>query len=177
MQRAASFAILSLSLLGCGDDDPAAEPKPNCSIGVTLTGDVQATFSARDETACGINVSLDSGIDVAFIPLRAISGIELRIGDVTEGETGGPFPTGVGVTTEEDPTTQQVRRYGTSSVGCNVEIGEHRFEETQMSVLGEERHYQVVGTGSCSESAVPADMMGEIAVSNFVFRATAIWTD
>jgi len=177
MQRAASFVILSLSLLGCGDDDPAPEPKPNCSIGVTLSGDVQGTLSVLDEVACGINVSLDSGIDVVFIPLRAITGIELRIGEVTEGETGGPFPTRVGVTTEEDPTTQQVRRYATSSVGCNVEISEHRLEGTQMSVLGEERHYQVVGTGSCGESAVPADMMGEIVLSDFVFRATAIWTD
>jgi hypothetical protein len=171
MQRAASFVILSLLLLGCGDDEPAPEPRPNCAIGVTLTGDVEATFSTRDEAGCGTQHSFDSGLDVAFIPARDISGIDLRIDEVTESETGGPFPTRVIVTTES------VRRYGTTPTGCAVELTEHDLERTEDSEIGEQRHYRVAGTGSCSEPAVPTDMMGQVSLSDFTFFFSVTWRD
>jgi hypothetical protein len=171
MRRAASFLVIPLSLLGCGDDEPVPKPKPNCAIGVTLTGDIEVTLNEEDEAACGTQHSFDSGLEVAFIPGRDISGIELRIGEVTEGETGGPFPTRVNVSTEE------VRRYGTSPTGCAVELTEHYLERTEDSELGEQRHYRVAGTGSCSEPAVPSDMMGQISVSDFEFYFSVTWRD
>jgi hypothetical protein len=170
MQRSA-FVILALSLLGCGDDEPAPKPKPNCAIGVRLTGDVEVTLSDEDEAACGTQHSLNSGLDVSFIPGHDISGIELRIDDVTEGETGGPFPTGILVTTED------VRRYGTSPIGCSVELTEHDLERTEASEIGELRHHRVAGTGSCTEPAVTTDMAGQVSIGDFTFFFSVTWRE
>jgi hypothetical protein len=58
-----------------------------------------------------------------------------------------------------------------------IKIRERDLERTEDSELGEQRHYRVAGTGSCSEAAVPSDMMGQISVSDFEFYFSVTWRD
>ena len=113
-----------------------------------------------------------SNIDVVYAPGRAVSTIVLAIGDVTEGEVGGGFPTAVGIRLEDDS------RYETSATGCSATVTEHELENTEMSEIGELRNYGVVGTASCTEPALRSDgTSGQISLANVAFRIPAVWRD
>ena len=111
--------------------------------------------------------SFTSDIDVMYLPLEAVATITLRIGDVTEGQVGGPFPAGVNMTLEDE------RRYLTSLTACSVTIDEHRSTGTE----GDGRRYQVSGTGTCSDALPDAGGSGSIAIADLAFRIPALWRD
>lgn len=91
---------------------------------------------------------------------------------MTEGQTGAGFPTEIEVTREDD------RRYSTSAIGCSSTITEHELERTQMTSLGEERDYRLVGTATCTEPALPEDGgSGQVSIADVAFVFTAIWGD
>jgi hypothetical protein len=166
------FVALGLLLVACGGDGDGGGDgsKPICSIGVTLSGDVDARFDVDDDMSCLISHSFDSGIELSYIPAQEVSNIELDIAEITEGETGANFPATVVV--HLDVGT----RY---SVGaCTAEITEHRPDGTETTSIGELRNYVVVGTASCTEPALPPPpATGTIEVGALSFRIPATWRD
>lgn len=175
MRRVLGISLASCVLFACGGDDDGdgGEPEPTCAIGATLTGDVERRISVDEEsTACLVSQSFDSGIFASFAPDLSGLSLAIDIANVTEGQTGSGFPTEIEVTSEDD------RRYSTSPSGCTSTITEHSLQDSQMSELGEERNYRLVGTATCTEPALPDDGgSGQVSITDVAFVFTAFWGD
>ena len=173
--RSESIAVLALLLVACGGDDDAgggSESKPSCAFGATLSGDVLGTFDANKDLACLISHSFESGIDVVFITGEGASTVELGIDDVTEGQTGTAFPATIRLSLEDGGD------YATPTGGCTATVTEHQLEKTEMSAIGELRHYQVAGAAVCAEPAISsAPETGAITFDDVTFRIPAVWRD
>ena len=167
-----AFGFL-LSACGGDDDGDGGESEASCAMGATLTGDVEKSFSADDDSAaCLVSHSFDSGLFASFAPDFSGLSMSVDIANVTEGQTGSGFPTEIGVVREDE------RRYATSASGCSATITEHELEGTEMTEIGEERLYHLVGTASCSEPALPEDGgSGQITIADVAFVFTAVWGD
>ena len=168
-------SLVSCVLLACGggDDGDGSETEPSCAIGATLTGDVERRISGdEDSAACLVSQSFDSGLFASFAPDFSGLSMAIDIANVTEGQTGAGFPTEIEVTREDE------RRYSTSMSGCSSTITEHELEGTQMSDIGEQRDYRLVGTATCTEPALPDDGgSGQVSIADVVFVFTAFWGD
>ena len=163
----------ALSACGGDGDGDGGESEASCAIGARLTGDVEESFSADDDSAaCLVSHSFDSGLFASFAPDFSGFSMSLDIANVTEGQTGSGFPTQVGVIREDG------RQYSTSASGCSATISEHELESTVMSEIGEERLYHLVGTATCAEPALPGDGgSGQITIADVAYVFTAIWGD
>lgn len=168
-------SALGFAFAACGGDDDGdgGTSEATCGMGATLTGDVNESFSAdEDSAACLVSHSFDSGLFASFAPDFSGLSMSLDIANVTEGQTGSGFPTEIGVVREDE------RRYATSASGCSATITEHELESTEMSSIGEERLYHLVGTATCTEPALPEDgMSGQITIADVAFVFTASWGD
>jgi hypothetical protein len=172
--RALLPAMLCLTLLACGNSDGAEDDGigslGTCAIRADVTGGIAQRFTGKDDAACATQHSFDSDLQALFIGTSAQGTFDLVVHDVAEGETGSDYPARVIV------TGPALARWQGS--GCLASISEHRLLEVEASEIGELRHYQVSGEGTCSEplEAVPAG--GDAAtVGPFAFRAEFTWRD
>ena len=169
------LSVLAVLLPACGgdDDEDGGESEASCAVGATLTGDVNKSFTADDDSAaCLVSHSFDSGLFASVAPdFRGLS-MSLDIANVTEGQTGAGFPTEIGVIREDE------RRYATTASGCSATITEHELVDTKMTDLGEERDYRLVGTATCTEPALPEDGgSGLIRIADVAYVFSAVWSD
>jgi hypothetical protein len=174
MTRSTRTTLLALTLVGCGGDEEGdgEEPKPSCSFGATLSGDVSASLSDADDAACLIAHSFGAGIDVVFAIASDVSSIELGIDDVAESEIGDGFPASIRINLDAGP------RYATPVAACTANISEHELESTETSNIGEMRNYRVIGTATCTEPAFSAEPAGgAILIGGASFRIPAVWRD
>jgi hypothetical protein len=167
-------ALVGLVLSGCGNSDgndgANASSLGACGLHAQITGGTSIDFSGRDDAACATLHSFDAGLDAVFIGTDTKGTLELAVRAVTEGETGSDYATHVLVTSTAKEHWQ--------SDGCLTSITEHRLLSKEQSSLGELRHYQVTGDGTCSAplDSVPAG--GEPAsVGPYAFRAEFTWRD
>ena len=175
--RAFVSALLGLSVAACagGDDDDGVGPTDSsslgtCAIRADVTGGTTIHFAGKDDAACATLHSFDSGLDALFIGTNAKGTLELIVDDVLEGETGSDFPTRVVVTSTEKAHWQ--------SAGCLTSISEHELLEIEASEIGELRHHQVSGEGSCPEPLVPESAGDDgVMLGPFTFRAQFTWRD
>jgi hypothetical protein len=167
-------AALGMVVLGCGggdgDDSTGTGPLGRCGIRAETAGGALIRFTGDNDAACGTQHSFDTGLDVIFIGTSAQGSLEIAVEDVAEGETGEDYPTRVMVT---NPAKQRWQ-----SPGCVTSISEHGLVEVEDSEIGELRHYQVSGSGSCAEEleSVPAGDAG-VSLDAFAFRAEFTWRD
>lgn len=171
--HAPAFGLLCLVLSGCGSSDDGAAHSSSlgaCGVRVAITGGTSIDFSGHDDAACATLHSFDAGLDAVFIGSNAKGTIELAVRSVTEGETGSDYATHVNVTSAAKEHWQ--------SDDCLTSITEHRHSSTEQSSLGELRHYQVTGNGSCSAPLESAPAGGEpVTVGAYEFRAEFTWRD
>lgn len=164
-------SVLAVLLPACGGDDDGdgGESEASCAVGATLTGDVNKSFTADDDSAaCLVSHSFDSGLFASFAPDFSGLSMSLDIANVTEGQTGSGFPTEIGVVREDE------RRYATSPSGCSATITAHEL----VADSGEERDYHLVGTATCTEPALPEDGgSGQITIADVAYVFTAVWSD
>jgi hypothetical protein len=172
--------VLSLATPACRSGE-APKPKQQvgvdsgpialatCSLGIRLSGEVQAIVSPKQEVTCVAVDSFVTGIDVVYVSPGPVSSIALRISDVAEGKTGGPFLAGASIVLEDG------RRFETSRSGCRVGIEEHRPRGTQKDSAGR-KTYQVAGRGTCS-AALPEAGAASIAIADLTFRMPVVWRD
>jgi len=135
-----------------------------------VAGGTAIQFTGKNDAACATQHSFDTGLDGVFVGTNAKGTLELVVDDVTEGETGSDYPTRITVT-----SPAKERWQGT---GCLASITEHRLVKTEASEIGELRHYQVGGEGSCSKplESVPAGS-DAVTLGPFAFRAEFTWRD
>jgi hypothetical protein len=141
-----------------------------CGLRAEVAGGASIRFTGNDDAACAAQHSFDTGLDLMFLGTNAKGSVEVMVDDVTEGVTGSDFPTRLLVTS--------AAREHWQGGGCLVTIGEHRLVRTEASALGELRHYQVSGHGTCSDSiaSMPAGAPA-VTVGEFNFRSGVTWRD
>lgn len=134
-----------------------------------MSGGTTIHFTGQADAACLTVQSIDSGLDGIFTGTNAKGSVEVIVEEVTEGETG-DFATRVVVTSTAREKWQ--------SDGCSTNLSEHHLLRTEMSSLGEVRHYQVSGNGSCSAplASVPAGK-DAVTLGPLAFRAEFTWRD
>lgn len=164
---------LCCSLAACGRDGDGGHSDTaslgTCGLKADVTGGASLQFSGDDNVACATQHSFDSGLEVLFVHVESRASLELKIGAVTEGETGSDFVTRVIVSAYEQ------RFQGNA---CLTTITEHELLETEASAIGELRHYQVSGEGSCPDALSPEQAeVGEATLDSFAFRAQFTWRD
>lgn len=172
---ASSFAHTACSSGTSGSEDansgdPSSAVHGSCGLRSEVTGGTTIQFTGRDDAACATLNSFDTGLDAVFIGTAAKGTLELVVDQVTEGATGLDYPTRALVT-----STAKEHWQGSD---CLTSISEHRLLRSEASELGELRHYQVSGTGSCSAplEATPAGPAA-VTVGDFAFRAEFTWRD
>jgi len=140
-----------------------------CGLRTNVSGGTDIGFTGRDDAACTTLHSFDAGLDVIFSGTDAKGSLELIVDDVLEGETG-DYPARIVVTS--------TARENWQGEGCTATLSEHRLLRTEASTLGELRHYQVSGEGSCTAAleSVPAGSPS-VTVGPFAFRAELTWRD
>jgi hypothetical protein len=163
------LVLASAALAGCGDDGggAAGDDPPDCSLSVNLAGGYQASLQHRPTWACGVPFGPDSGVWMVFLPGEGeVSSIDVMVDDVVRGQTGA-FPAGVGLYLKDD------RKWGTKTDECTVEVREHVLQQEDEPA----DEFLMVGSGSCSAPALPADgTAGEpIEVGAFEFRFPPRW--
>jgi hypothetical protein len=168
---------LCVSVSACGGSDDGNADGGNgssslgiCGIKADVAGGTAIEFTGNDDAACATPHSFDSGLDAIFIGTNAKGTLELVVDDVTEGETGSDYPTRITITSTAKEHWQ--------GAGCLTSLSEHRLVRTEASALGELRHYQVSGEGSCRTplDSVPAG--GDaVNIGPFAFRAEFTWRD
>jgi hypothetical protein len=173
--RALLPVALCLGLSACdGSDEGGGSPESSalgtCGIRADATGGTTVHFTGRNDAACATQHSFDAGLDVLFVGTKDQGTFELAIDDVIEGETGSDFPTSVSVTNDEGERWQ--------ASGCLTSISEHRLLEVEASAIGELRHYQVSGEGSCSDTLTPSTTgLEPVTATAFTFRSQFTWRD
>jgi hypothetical protein len=163
--------VVCVALWACsGDGGERDTASGGCSVQADVTGAVALTFTGQDDAACAIQHSFDNGLDVRFIHVNASGSLDLSISDVMEGETGGDYRTRVSVTNDDNARWQ--------SDACLASIDEHRLLDTEASEIGELRHYDVTGRGSCPAALQPVSAgANETTVSSFRFQVRFTWRD
>jgi hypothetical protein len=162
------------SLAACGSDDDhkaaGSDALGSCGVAARLTGGSSLHFTGDDDAACATQHSFDSGLEVTFVGLSGEGSLELQIADVTEGETGADFKTRVIVVDAANERFQ--------GNDCLTSVSEHHLLETEASTIGELRHHQVSGQGTCPRPLTPLNAeVGEAALGSFAFRAQFTWRD
>jgi hypothetical protein len=172
--RAILPALLCLTLAACGDDGGDGAPADSASLGTCgvradVTGGTIIHFTGKDDAACATQHSFDSGLDVSFLGTSAKGTLELSIEDVVEGETGDDYPTRVIVRSPANESWQ--------GAACLVSISEHRLRDVEASEIGELRHYQVSGEGTCADPLASVAAATPVTLGPFTFRAQFTWRD
>jgi len=179
---ALAWFCLPLALAGCGSDDehrsageangdPATSSTltGSCNLRAQVSGGTDIAFTGTDDAACLTVMGSESGLDVIFSGAGAKGSLELIVDFVLEGELG-EFPARVVVTS--------TARENWQGKACTATLSEHRLLSTEASTLGELRHYQVAGSGSCSEALESVPTGGaSVTVGDFAFRAQFSWRD
>ena len=174
--------LLCLSISACGSNGNAdgaggegngstsSSSLASCALQTDVSGGTSIQFTGKDDAACATLHSFDSGLDGIFIGNDAKGTLELMVDNVTEGETGSDYPTRILVT-----STAKEHWQGS---GCLTSLNEHRLLKTEASEIGELRHYQVSGEGSCNEALDALATGGDgVTIGPFAFRAEFTWRD
>ncbi len=179
---ALAWLLLAIATVSCGSDDQhradaagGADDGSNatglgtCGLRTKVSGGTDIDFTGKDDAACATQHSFDTGLDGIFIGTETKGTLELLVDDVTEGEVG-EFPARVVVTS--------TARENWQGAGCTATLSEHRLLRTEASTIGELRHYQVSGEGTCADplESVPAGG-APVTVGPFAFRAEFTWRD
>lgn len=178
--RALLLTVLCLTVSACGNSGTGGDGSGGggngsttlgtCGIRADVTGGTAIQFTGKDDAACATQHSFDAGLDGLFIGTNAKGTLELIVDDVAEGQTGSDYPTRVVVTS---PTKEHWQ--GTD---CLTSISEHRLVNTEASEIGELRHYQVSGEGTCTKPLDPVPTGGDaVTIGPFAFRAEFTWRD
>lgn len=174
--RALLPTVLCLTISACGDSgdeqngSTSSSSLGTCGIRADVAGGTAIQFTGKDDAACATQHSFDTDLEGLFIGTNAKGTLELTVLDVAEGETGSSYPTRVAVT-----NTAKERWQGT---GCLASISEHRLVKTEASEIGELRHYQVSGEGTCAEPLESVPAGGDaVTIGSFAFRAEFTWRD
>ncbi|HVY31486.1 MAG TPA: hypothetical protein VHB79_33260 [Polyangiaceae bacterium] len=159
--------------VGAGGDSanpPSSSTLGNCGLRTVVTGGTAIQFTGQNDAACAPLNSFGAGLDVIFSGTGAKGSLELIVDNVKEGQTGSDFPSRVVVTSPERKTWQ--------GSGCVTSITEHSLLRSEMSALGELRHYQVTGNGTCTASldSTPGSD-SPVTVEPFEFRSEVTWRD
>jgi hypothetical protein len=126
-----------------------------------------AVLAACGSLACGSSGDGGTGSSTAGLDT---CGLRTRVtGAVSASFTGEDYEAEVSVTDDDAGRFQ--------SGDCAVAITEHQLVETEDSVLGELRHYQVSGEGACTSALVSASGDSEATLADFAFRARFTWRD
>jgi hypothetical protein len=172
MRRTLMLLATSLCAFACGgnDDSDGADTDTTCSLQTELAGGLQASRDDFDGVACGTQHSFDSGIDNVFISVDPTYTFDLGIEDVREAELGS-YAAHVAVGFEG-------RRWSTLPRACSVTIDRHLLESREASNIGEQRHYRVSGSGTCSVPAKSADTtLADVTIRPFFFHIPVTWRD
>jgi hypothetical protein len=174
MFRSSIAVLAACGSLACGSSGDGGTGSSTagldtCGLRTRVTGAVSASFTGQDDAACLTQHSFDDGLGVDFIHTSADLSLGLAIATVTEGETGEDYEAEVSVTDDDAGRFQ--------SGDCAVAITEHQLVETEDSVPGELRHYQVSGEGACTSALVSASGDSEATLADFAFRARFTWRD
>jgi hypothetical protein len=170
-----ALLITLLEISACsgssGTDDGSGEQgNGTCGLRADVTGGTTIHFTGKDDAACATLHASGTGLDGQFIGVDAKGTLELMVDDITEAETGSDYPTRVLVTSTAKEHWQ--------GAGCLTSVNEHQLLKTEASTIGELRHYQLSGSGSCVAPLDSVPVGGEaVSVSEFVFRAQFIWRD
>ncbi len=169
-------AVLCLTLPACGDSGgdgnapTGSSESGTCSIRADVAGGTSLRFTGKDDAACATLHSVDVELDAVFIGENGKGSLAVRISTVTEGETGTDFPTRVIVTSSGKEQWQ--------NNGCLTSISEHRAVKVENSEVGELRHYQVSGEGTCTEPfGTGSEGSDPVTLGPFGFRAPFTWRD
>jgi hypothetical protein len=167
------MAAVCLALTACGgndDDSGNSGVQGTCGLRTDVSGGMSLQFTGKSDAVCLTQHSFDTGIDALFSGLNGKGTFELTIDDIAEGETGDDYPVQVVVT--------NAGRERWQGMGCVASITAHDLVEVEASEIGELRHYQVAGTGTCAEplESVPAGS-DVVTVGPFGFRAQITWRD
>ena len=175
---ALGFVSSACSSSGKGNDDggggegnePSGSSLGTCGLRSEVSGGTTIHFTGQDDVSCTTLHSSGTGLDAIFSGLDAKGSLELIVDDVTEGQTGSDFPTRVVVT-----STARDKWQGTE---CSASLSEHHLLSTEASAIGELRHYQVTGVGTCSTDLDSFPAGGTATtVGAFAFRAQFTWRD
>jgi hypothetical protein len=151
-------------------NEPSGSSLGTCGLRSEVSGGATIHFTGQNDVSCATLHSSGTGLDAVFSGLDAKGSLELVVDDVTEGETGSDFPSRIVVTSTARETWQ--------GTGCLTSLSEHHLLSTEASTIGELRHYQVTGVGTCPTdlASFPA---GGVAttVGPFAFRAEFTWRD
>jgi hypothetical protein len=161
--------VLAAALGGCGDDVGAAEGEelPDCSLSMRLEGGYQASLEHGATWACAVPFGPDASVWMVFLPgAGEVSSVDVMVAEVGRGQTG-TYPAGVGIYLDDD------RAWGTTRDDCTVTVTEHVLQEEDAPA----DEYLMVGSGSCSAPALPAEgTTGEpIEVGEFEVRFPPRW--
>lgn len=168
------IALLCLALMACGgnDDDESGDTgtQGTCSLRTDVSGGTSLRFTGKSDAVCLTQHSFDTGIDALFSGLNGKGTFELTIDDIAEGETGDDYAVQIVVTNADRERWQ--------GMGCVASITAHDLVEVEASEIGELRHYQVAGEGSCWDAleSVPVGS-DSVTVGPFGFRAQITWRD
>lgn len=187
--RALAFVLVSLGSSACsgaegtgaeagaaggsgGESNGSTSPPAlgACAVQAEVTGGTTITFTGKNDAACATLTSSERGLDMIFIGENAKGTLEVIVDDVAEGETLADYPAKVVVTSTAKEHWQ--------GAGCVASLSEHRLVKTDASELGELRHYQVSGAGTCREplDSVPTGNAA-VTLDAFAFRAEVTWRD
>jgi hypothetical protein len=179
--RALLPTVLCLTVSACGNSgdsgggaggggSTSSSSLGTCGIRADVAGGTAIQFTGKDDAACATEHSFDTGLDGSFIGTDAKGTLELIVDDVAEGKTGSDFPTRIVVT-----SPAKERWQGT---GCLTSISEHHLVKTEASEIGELRHYQVSGEGTCAKPLDSVPTGGDaVTLGPFTFRAQFTWRD
>lgn len=170
--RVGAVVPLLLGLIGCGGDGDGDGSMNSisgtCGVRAEVSGAATFNYSGGDEAACLTQHSSGAGIELNFVSTAPKGSLEIWIDELLEGQTGSGFQARVAVTAAKV----------WQSTTCVASVSEHRLLSTEASSLGELRHYQVSGDGSCPEALAPVRDPGEaITIQPFAFRAQVVWRD
>jgi len=177
------FLVLGLASSACGSsadkgrnggggegNEPSGSSLGTCGLRSEVSGGATIHFTGQNDVSCTTLHSSSTGLDAIFSGLNAKGSLELIVDDVTEGQTGSDFPTRIVVT--------DTARANWQGSDCLTSISEHHLLSTEASAIGQLRHYQVTGVGTCNTDldSLPA---GDTAatVGPLAFRAEFTWRD
>jgi hypothetical protein len=171
------FVSSACSSTGKGSDggggegnEPSNSSLGTCGLRSEVSGGTTIHFTGQNDVSCATLHSSGTGLDAIFSGLDAKGSIELMVDEVTEGHTGSDFPTRIVVT-----NTARDKWQGDD---CRTSISEHRLLRTEASAIGELRHYQVTGAGTCTADLESSPAGGApTAVGPLAFRAEFTWRD
>ena len=151
-------------------NDPSGSSLADCGLRSEISGGTTIRFTGQNDVSCTTLHSSGTGLDAVFTGIDAKGSLELVIDDVTEGQTGADFPTRITVTS--------TKRENWQGKACLSSISEHHLLSTEASAIGELRHYQVTGAGTCTTELDSFPAGGETTtVGPFAFRAKFTWRD